>query len=485
MPKGIVKASQLSLGYAPHEAQQKVHRSKAKHKWIEAARRWGKDRCCFGEMMETYRLCLNRSVSHINRYALVPPGMHAWIVVPTYAQGRQIWHELLALIPKGFIRNNEVHRDEMLIYLNGQRPDVWGLIEVKSGFSPEGLQTVGLDHLWVMECQDIFDEAMHRFQPLLRQAGRLGRSTYNGIPSLWSDHWFRRGVEAAGRASTTEHAAFNFTVYDNPLLNEDDLRDVESDKEIMTQDAWDRMYMAKFSSNAGFFKNIDACIAGDLLTEPMLAHNYVAGLDIGIARDFTVMIVMDSDSRQVVYHQFWDSTPWTDISHRVADIHSHWGVQVLSVDATGMGGQTFAQELANMNLNVDPVQITGANRGELLESLAIALERETIHFPAIPLMLRQLRAFQHRRLKGGQWRAEAPSGEHDDEIFALTLALRSCSDAAPALAYPAGRGTSSRYLPTQAEVSGGNGRMSMGRRMMRERKSNKMKERMERAGIVA
>lgn len=484
MAKAVISAHNLNLGYSPHKTQQVVHDSKAKHKWIEAARRWGKDRCCFGEMMETYRLCLLRTNTHINRYALVPPGMHAWIVVPTYSQGRQVWHELLALLPKNFVR--EAHRDEMIVYLNGQRPDIWGLIELKSAFDAAALQTVGLDFLWVMEAQDIADEAMHRFAPLLRQAGRMGRSAYNGIPSLWSDHWFRRGMVAAGRKETTNHAAFNFTVYQNPLLSEEDLADVESDKEIMTQDAWDRMYMAKFSLNSGYFKNIDACIAGDLLTEPLPGHNYVAGLDIGIARDFTVLIVMDSDSRQVVFHQFWDSTPWTDISHQIADIHSHWGVQIISMDATGMGGQAFAEELSNMNLNVDAVNISGANRGELLTNLQIAMERETIHFPSIPLLLRQLRAFQHRMLKGGGWRAEAPAGEHDDEIWALALAVKMCSEAAPTIpgAGGGGRRESSRYLPTQAEVNGSGGRMSLGRRMMKERRTEKMKTRMERAGLI-
>lgn len=482
MANTIVKPGALNLGYKPHEAQQKVHDSGAKGKWLQCARRWGKDRACFGEMMDAYRISLSRTAEHINRYALVPPGFHAWIVVPNFPQGEQVWDELLALLPKAYIR--EVHRDEMSIYLNGQASDIWGKLQVKSAHDPAGLQTVGLDFLWVMEAQDIHDEAMHRFSPLLTNPGRMGRSIYNGIPPLWPDHWFQRGFEAAKRKRSADHAAFHFTIYDNPLLTEQDLEEIEGQKEIMTQDAWERMYMAKFSRNAGYFKNIDACISGDLLSEPMPGHQYVAGLDIGIARDFTVMDVLDADSRELVYRRAWDSTPWTDISHHIADIHSHWGVQILGMDATGMGGQAFADELSNMNLNVDPIQIVGGMRGDLLTNLVIALERETVHFPNVPILVRQLRAFQYKKFPnraGGK--AEAPAGEHDDEVWALALALHECGEPIAVLADTTTRRHTSRYIPTQAEVNGGSGRMSLGRRMMKERKHDKMKARMERAGM--
>ena len=79
-----------------------------------------------------------------------------------------------------------------------------------------------------------------------------------------------------------------------------DVEEVEGDKEVMPESAWRRMYLAEFSLSSGFFSNIEDCIGGDLLDEPLPGKNYVAGLDLGVSRDFTVLTVMDADERRVV-----------------------------------------------------------------------------------------------------------------------------------------------------------------------------------------
>ena len=82
------------------------------------------------------------------------------------------------------------------------------------------------------------------------------------------------------------------------------------------------------------------------------------------------------------------------------------------------------------------------------------MERQTVHFPSVPTLLRQLRAFQHRKMSSGRWRVEAPPGEHDDEVFALSLALTACADSPSILGYKP-RGHSFRYVPTQEEAASG------------------------------
>ena len=88
----------LRTRYSPHEGQVEVHTLHAKEKWIEAARRWGKSRCALGEMEAAYHESLTRSIDQINRYQLVPPGFHAWVVAPSYVQGRQAWNEMLQML---------------------------------------------------------------------------------------------------------------------------------------------------------------------------------------------------------------------------------------------------------------------------------------------------------------------------------------------------------------------------------------------------
>jgi hypothetical protein len=476
-------ALDLSQYYSAHKSQEIVHSSKANEKWVEAARRWGKGRCAFGEMLIAYLKTWERTDTMISKYKLVPPGFHAWIVVPSFPQGRQSWNELMSLWPPQF-RLGDPDRSQMTMRVSGPGgdPQKWGQIEIKSAHDPEALQTVGLDFLWVSEAQDIANAAQEKLRPTLRSPGRLGRAIHEGIPSLWPEHWFRTGFENAKRNTRQGHEAFHFTMYDNPLLTEDDLRQIEYDRGFMTDMSWRRMYLAEFSRSAGFFKNIDECIAGDTLREPVPGANYIAGLDIGVSRDFTVLHIMDSNERKVVYHQFWDSTPWSNVRENIAALCRHWNVQDLVADSSGMG-KALVQELSEAALPVTAFDITGANRQDLLGDLQVATERGTISFPNIPLLIRQLRSFQYQRMKSGMIRAQAPPGEHDDEVFALALALRACSPAYP-VTQQRRTGYTGRYVPTQEEANGGDGLpSSLGARLMRERRIDRIRERVDRAGV--
>lgn len=466
------KAKTKLSRYTPHSGQLRMHRVKSKEKWMQCARRWGKGRFAFGELMDAYGEWQKRPFSKT-----LVPGFHAWIVLPTFAQARQAWHELTWLMPDRIVQ--EIARADWMIYLRGAHEGQWGLIELKSAHDPESLQTVGLDFLQVSESQDVSNDAIAKLRPTLRSPGRLGRAVFEGIPATYSDHWFQRGFELGKRKPNRKHVSFHATVYDNPMLTDVEKAEVEEDKEILPDKAWRRMYLAEFSEGGGFFQNVDSCVGGDLLVDPIPGLSYVAGLDIGISRDFTVLIVMDSESRQVVYHQFWDSTPWPQVRAHINEIHAHWNIQRLVADATGMG-QAMVQEFVADGMNVEAFQIVGENRSNLLGKLAVALERETLHFPSIPLLLRQLRAFQYRRTKTGMWKAEAPAGEHDDEVFSLALALTACNDA-PLKGGGRIKGNG-RYLPTQEEV--GQGRlMSEGARMMKERKIMKIRDRAEKIGV--
>ena len=470
----------LRTRYSPHEGQLEVHSLHAKEKWLEAARRWGKSRCALGELEAAYYESLSRPIEHINRYQLVPPGFHCWVVAPSYIQGRQAWNELLQLLDPTWIR--DTNQANMTITLNGASEEIWGLIEMKSADNAQALQTVGLDFLWVSEAQDIPNAAAEKLRPTLRQAGRMGKALYEGIPSVYPEHWFRRGCEAAKRGAHKNHRYFHYTVYQNPLLMPADVEEVEGDKEVMPESAWRRMYLAEFSLSSGFFSNIEDCIGGDLLDEPLPGKNYVAGLDLGVSRDFTVLTVMDADERRVVYHRLWDGQSWPQVQQHIIAINQEWGLQRIMADASGMG-LAMVQELEASNLPVEGVSIQKNNRENLLATLQVAMEHKTIQFPAIPIMLRQLRAFQHVRMSSGNFKAQAPVGEHDDEVFALALALSACNE--PEYSQSRRRGFGGRYLATQDETNKGYGigGMSKGEIIMRNRRLDRVEERWDKAGV--
>lgn len=459
--------------YTPHEGQKLVHASDEAAKILMVGRRWGKSRCAFGELLDTYGKALSIPVPD----SMIPP-FHAWIVVPNYPQGRQTWNELVALIPQQLIPSGGLHRDEWLIYLRGSEGRPWGQIEIKSAHDPEALQTVGLDFLWVNEAQDVSNEAFEKLLPTIRSPQRMRRWLAEGIPPTYPDHWFYR-VYQMGVRQRTGYFGFTATSFQNPMLTDQDRAEIEQDRELVRDSVWRRMYLAEFAEGTNFFNNVESCGNSDLLPGPIPGRRYVAGLDLGRKRDASVIDIADAEGRRVVYHQAWDAgQAWVVQMASILQLIEEWEVENIVVDATGMGGDYFAQELATEGAPVTEYIFTPESRQRLIDDLAVSMERHTISYPHIQSLIRQLWAFQPRKQTNGKWRVEAPPGEHDDEVFALALCLQACDP--PAFGAAGTRLGSRRYAPTQADTGSPSGKYA---RIMQDRRSERTRRRLEAAGI--
>jgi hypothetical protein len=463
--------------YSPHVGQAQVHASDARIKVMKMGRRWGKDRCSFGEFLDCYTTGLQTPAPQ----HLVPP-FHAWVVVPSFPQGRQIWNELIQFIPKQFIAPDGIHADEMFIYLRGTRERPWGMIEVKSAHDPEALQTVGLDFLWVTEAQDIDNAAFEKLLPTLRSPDRMRRAAINGIPALYPDHWFERLCRVAQEGRQRGYAYFHATAFDNPLLDEEDLAEIEADRDLLMEAAWRRMYLAEFDENARYYSNIDACASADLLPEPLPGARYVAGVDLGRKVDPTVVHIFDATQRKLVYHRSFDTQQsWAIQKEGIVYLCEIWGLERVVVDATTLGGDIFCEELREVSVPVEEFYFTTDSRRNLLSSIGVALERETVSYPAMPKLLRQLRSIQPIKQSNGSFRVQAPAGEHDDEVFALGLGLYACDPHVSA--GRSRRSGSGRYVQTRDEMNGGLSPKTSAR--LANRRSAKMRQRIERSGFVS
>lgn len=472
----------LSEHYQPHPLQEHVHNSPAQVKTLRIGRRWGKSRFALWELVKRYVEAID-----IPGLPGMVPGWHAWIVCPSYPQARQVWNELQAfLAPLGIVWNGTqgFHQEEQFIYLNPPGDREFAMVEVKSAHNPDALQTAGLDFLWTTESQDISDRAFEKLLPTLRSPGRMSYAVYEGIPSLYTTHWFERNYQAGvnGRAG---YESFSYTAFDNPLLDDFQKGEIEADRELLPDRAWRRMYLAEFSEDAGYFSNITACIWGDELPGPLPGVDYVAGLDLGRKIDASVLTIMDSGERRIAHHVAWDiGADWVLQREGILRICKEWGLSRLVVDATGMGGDIFAAELMEAGLPVEPFQITTGSREDILQYLAVSLERQNVSFPKIDRLLRELRAFQFVRLPSGRYRPEAPAGEHDDEVFALALALTACTEP-PALVEARKIRHQSQYAPTQDEANTGTGQpRSNAARELHQRKVDRIRERQSEAGVV-
>jgi hypothetical protein len=465
--------------YEPHEGQKALHKARqggVKRVVVRAARRFGKGRQAFGDLMAAYDTALkSKRAPH-----LVPP-FHAWMVIPSFPQGRQAWHELMSLMPRSFMTKTPVESD-WIIYLRGNTN--WqnraGIIEIKSAFDPNALQTVGLDFLWISESQDVDNAAFEKVLPTTRSPERLGWEHYEGIPALYKDHWFERiwDVSERDKKVFTLHA----TYLDNPLLTDEHREEIENDRNILSAASWERLYLARFNTNAGFFRNIEDCVQGDLLAGPIPGRRYVGGYDVGWTNNPSVLYILDMERRQVVHFIEWDTRLSMQDKHaHLEALHSEWDFQDIEYDASGPGGKAVQEDLSVRPLPCVPVTIDGQTRKDLLERLAGATERKTIGYPQIQILLRQLRAMQYFPTQSGLgYQLRVPAGENDDHVFALALALSACTTSPVYNTMTTIKPM--RYVPTQAEVNGQVKRA--GGKMMEERRRQKLRDRAVVAGVL-
>ena len=489
MPKGKLQY-EPHIGVAPqYKGQAQLHEARAagaKRIVAQVGRRWGKGRFAIGDMMANYQLALQEKRGP----ELVPP-WHAGIIVNSYPQGRQPWHEILSLIPREWKAKEQAA--EYIVWmkdLTGNWGGRAGLIEMKSAFDGDSLQGFGLDYLWTNESQDISDNAYEIVLPTTRSHGVLGWQYNEGIPSLYPEHWFERSFSQAQRSmkeGDNSVYAFHATSFDNPLLSEEHRLEITSDKEVLSTAAWERLYMAKYNANAGFFRGIDSVITGDVLDGPIPGRRYVGGLDPGWTNDPTVLILMDMEERRVVMYREWDgSFTWRQTREELKAIHQEWGLQTLIFDASSGGGKAVEQDLNETELPVEAFAIVGERRKEMLERLAAAIDRGSITIPPTgegKTFIRQLRAMQMRRTPAGGWRLQVPSGEHDDYIFAAALCLSACNEAWSPSIVPFYKKRNGRYIQTQREADGGSGPKSLGGKSMKDRRIEAIRQRAILAGV--
>lgn len=480
-------------GYAPNEGQAEAHASPARMKVLRWGRRYGKTVFIPYELMKVYREALAIPVS-----AQTEPPFHAWIIAPTYLQGRQVWRELVRFVPRKLIKGWEdnyknpigLHHKEMWMELLGNRLRPEGLVEVKTAVDPEALQTSGLDFLAISESQDITDEAFERVMPTVNSPYRLGRVVVEGIPPTYPDHWSQRLWLTIGRQMEMgDQNVFRShrTSFQNPHLTDKQLKEIDAARWYMRDASWRRFYLAEFSAGSGYFTRVEECISGYEMEGPVgvMSDRYVAGLDIGRRMDPTVMVVMDRRKRQVVHCYEWPiGQSWLLIRAGVTRVAQEWAVERLVMDTTGIG-DVFAEELHGEGLPIEECYIDASRRANLLEGLAVAIEKGTVHYPKQERLLRQLWAFQPVRERGGRWKISAPPGEHDDYVFALAMALSACDipEEERYLGYGARR--EKRYVPTQAELDGYSGSPTWDRWKKRRRAivEATMIEQLEKMGI--
>lgn len=189
-------------------------------------------------------------------------------------------------------------------------------------------------------------------------------------------------------------------------------------------------------SGFGYFGNTSGYFGAPMGVEYDPTHRYVAGLDFGQTQDYTVCIIIDATTRQMVEMVRVNRLAWQEMRARAVNACKRWDVSVLKPEANSMGGtniEALAEELrqAGCSTRVDIFTTDNASKASIMSALHEALSSGALHLQAEPDLRHEMNGFTATQTATGLWRLAAAGDGHDDTVIALALAWDALINARP------------------------------------------------------
>ena len=388
---------QIRIDAKPHPAQAQVHNSPARFRVLSAGRRFGKTRLGVMECLE-----------------VAAKGGRAWWVAPSYKISEVGWRPLKRIskrIPGAEVRLN----DREVILPNG------GAVAVRSADSEGGLRGEGLDFVVFDECAFMRESAWtEEVRPAL--ADKLGRALFISTPKGRNWFWnaYMRGVQAQDG-----WAAFSFPTSANPFIPPSE---IESARRDLPELIYQQEFLAAFVDFEGsVFRRIQEAATLEPLEAPAPGRQYLAGVDVAAAVDYTVCTIFDAQSKSMVYMDRFNRVDYGVLEDRLAALAARWKLKSLTVETNSIG-QPVIDRLNNRGLPIIPFTTTSATKQTAITALQAAFEHGEIKIANYPVLVGELLSFEGKRSPSGSFTYSAPAGLHDDCVMSLAIGWSAISN---------------------------------------------------------
>ena len=380
----------ITIDAQPHTGQLEVHNSDARFKVLSAGRRWGKTRLGVNE-------CLDAASK----------GGRAWWVSPSYKTSEVGWRPLRQIVRK--IPNAEIRLADRMVILPGG-----GLVAIRSADNPDSLRGEGLDFVVMDECAFMQKEAWtEAIRPSL--SDRLGRALFISTPKGRNFFWelYQRGV-----MGETGWQSWTFPTSSNPYI---DASEIEAARHDLPEIIFRQEYLAEFIDDAGgVFRRVqEAAVLEPKEYEE--GRQYIAGVDVAASVDFTVVSVLDAESKEMVYLDRFNRVDYPVLIDRLEAVYHRYHLTSMVVESNSIG-RPVIDELASRGLNIVAFTTTSATKQAIIQSLQSAFENGQILVLDEPVLVGELLSFESKRNASGSFSYSAPDGMHDDCVMSLAFA---------------------------------------------------------------
>lgn len=379
----------------PHKAQSAILNGERRFNVVSCGRRFGKT-----------RLALIRSL------APLLDGKPVAYFAPTYKMLKEFWREAVELY-KPIITETSTAEHRFSV-INGGSFSMWSLDSADTVRGRKYALALVDEAAMVPDLEDSWTKII---RPTLTdyEGGADFYSTPKGLN--YFHQLFARGEDDAFQ----DWAAFHFPTLSNPYISADE---VEAARKELPLDVFRQEYLAEFIQGEGaVFRNITANLyEGTDTPKDHGGHNIVAGVDWGQVQDFTAISVVCEDCRKEVELDRFNQIDWSFQRSRIQALFEKWNVASSQVELNSIGSPNF-EALGELGLPVSGFTMTAQSKPQVIQSLALALEKEETKWLQNSVATRELEAYEAKRsIATGRISYNAPSGFHDDTVIARALA---------------------------------------------------------------
>lgn len=222
--------------------------------------------------------------------------------------------------------------------------------------------------------------------------------------------------------------------WENPFLPRDELEELKNNLPEIT---YRQEIMAEFITSDGMvFRRVHDAAMLDPLDKPLEGHQYVAGVDVAASVDYTVITVLDAQSKEMVYLDRFNRVDYSVLEDRIEACYRRWHLTGLVVEANSIGAEPI-QNLVSRGLYITPFTTTNATKDSIIKSLQSAFEHSQIKILDDPVLVGELLSFESKKTSSGNFTYSAPDGQHDDCVMSLALAWYAVDRAQPLILFGA------------------------------------------------
>jgi len=397
--------SLIDATFELHHAQAIIQACDSRFRVVSAGRRFGKTRLAVLE-------CL----------AVANAGKRAWWISPNYKMSEVGWRPLRQMASR--IPGAVINKSDRQVILPGG-----GSVAVRSADNPDSLRGEGLDFVVMDEAAYIAPEAWSEaVRPALsdRQGRALFISTPRGRNWFWDIH--RKGDSDSGWSS------FTFPTSANPFMP---AGEIEVARAELPEIIFRQEYLAEFVDSEGMvFRRVHEAAVLDDLGAPIAGHQYVMGVDVASAVDYTVVTIMDANTREAVHIDRFNRVDYPVLEDRIAGAYQRWHATGAVIEANSIG-QGVIDHLAGRGMVIVPFTTTNVTKHAIITDLQSAFEHDRVKIVNDPVLIGELLSFESRKTTSGNITYSAPDGQHDDCVMSLAFAWHAVQAAQPVIIFGA------------------------------------------------